>query len=237
MIGVHFTLPDNRWRGPQNVLSTFTFETIQVTYPSVNNINIAPVFRNIVEIRIGTMLEKTLKEMAYELAPIGIVVTENRIIRSCNNCFADMFGYLPDELKDSSFEALYPSNEEFMKIKNIGVEALRDTNQYTDVRIMARRDGTLFWCRVRGYTMTREDPLQNAVWSFADLSDTRPYQGLTTRERQIVMHIGEGRTSKEIARILEISPRTVEVYRAKLLKKFGVKNMAELLQRAGGFPA
>lgn len=182
------------------------------------------------------MSQKSLNELAFEFAPIGIVVTENRIIRSCNICFAEMFGYVPDDLKDRSFETLYPSSEEFAKIKNIGVEPLRTANQYTDERIMARRDGTLFWCRVRGYTMTRDDPLQKAVWSFADLSDVRPYQGLTTRERQIVMHIGEGRTSKEIARILEISPRTVEVYRAKLLKKFRVKNMAELLLRMGGLP-
>jgi len=182
------------------------------------------------------MREKSLNELAFEFAPIGIVMTENRIIRSCNNCFAAMFGYSPNELKDRSFEVLYPSSEEFAKIKNIGVEALRITNQYIDERIMARRDKTLFWCRVRGYTMTRNDPLQNAVWSFADLSDTRPYQGLTTRERQIVMHIGEGRTSKEIARILELSPRTIEVYRAKLLKKFGARNMAELLLHTGGLP-
>lgn len=177
-----------------------------------------------------------LNELAFHLAPIGIVVTENRIIRTCNDCFATMFGYEPDELKDQSFEVLYPSSEEFTKIKNIGVERLRTSNQYTDERIMARRDKSLFWCRVRGHTMTRDDPLKNAVWTFADLSDTRPYQSLTPRERQIVMHVGEGRTSKEIARILEISPRTVEVYRAKLLKKFSVKNMAELLLRAGGLP-
>ena len=40
--------------------------------------------------------------------------------------------------------------------------------------------------------------------------------GLSARERQIVMHLGEGRTSKEIARMLTISPRTVEAYRARL---------------------
>lgn len=182
------------------------------------------------------MPETTLKEMAFDLVPVGIVITENRIIRGCNLYFASMFGYAPDELKDNSFEALYPSSEEFVKIKNIGVEQLRVSNQYSDERIMAHRDGTLFWCRVRGYTMTRDDPLQKAVWSFTDLSDIRPYKGLTIRERQIVMHVGEGRTSKEIARILEISPRTIEIYRAKMLKKFGVKNMAELLLRIGGFP-
>lgn len=74
------------------------------------------------------MSNKSLEEMAYELAPIGIVVTENRVIRTCNKCFADMFGYSIGQLQNSSFEILYPTNEEFLKNKNIGVEALRETN-------------------------------------------------------------------------------------------------------------
>ena len=70
---------------------------------------------------------------------------------------------------------------------------LREKNRYWDERIMARRDGALFWCRVRGRTFTPDDPLQRAVWSFADLSEQRPCQPLTPRERQIVMHAGRGR--------------------------------------------
>jgi DNA-binding CsgD family transcriptional regulator len=59
---------------------------------------------------------------------------------------------------------------------------------------------------------------------------------LTTRERQIVMHLGEGRTSKEIARTLSISPRTVEAYRARLLRKFRAVNVAELVANFGRLP-
>jgi DNA-binding CsgD family transcriptional regulator len=50
------------------------------------------------------------------------------------------------------------------------------------------------------------------------------------------MHLGEGRTSKEIARTLAISPRTVEAYRARLLKKYSAGNVAELLSNLGGIP-
>lgn len=102
---------------------------------------------------------------------------------------------------------------------------------------MARQDGTLFWCRVRGHSLTRDgDPLRRAVWSFADLSETRNVLNLSSRERQIVMHLGEGRTSKEIARMLEISPRTVESYRARLLQKCNANNVAELLSHLSSMP-
>lgn len=183
-----------------------------------------------------TPAETDLAMTAYEHAPIGIVMTENRIIRTCNPAFAQMFGYRRDELVDSSFAILYPSMEEFVRIRDIGVEPLRRYNKYSDERIMARRDGSLFWVRVRGHTLAPDDPLRKAVWSFADLSDYRPVAVLTTRERQIVMHLGEGRTSKEIARTLSISPRTVEAYRARLMRKYGAVNVAELLSHLSTVP-
>jgi PAS domain S-box-containing protein len=172
--------------------------------------------------------------LAYAFAPVGLVITENRVIRDCNNAFAEMFGYSPDELRDQVFAMLYPSDEEFVNIRDRGIRQLRETNTYWDERIMAHRSGRLFWCRVRGHSFTPEDPLMRAVWSFADLSATRPYIPLTRREREIISHLSDGLTSKEIAQKLEISHRTVEVYRAKLLKKFGVSNTGGLFHSLGG---
>lgn len=178
-----------------------------------------------------------LNMLAFEMAPVGIVLTEDRIIRACNPCFARMFRTQREKLIDRSFAILYPTHEEFLKIRNVGVKPLRETGVYSDERIMARADGSLFWCRVRGVTLTESgDPLAKAVWSFADLSRERPVGDLTTRERQIVMHLGEGMTSKQIARLLDISPRTVESYRARLLKKYKAANVAELLSHLGGMP-
>jgi PAS domain S-box-containing protein len=175
--------------------------------------------------------------MAFEHAPIGLVVTESRVIKGCNPAFAEMFGYGVGELLEQSFAMLYPSIEEFERIRDVGVEPLKRSNRYSDERIMARKNGSLFWCRVRGHSLTRDDdPLRRAVWSFADLSETRQVLKLSGRERQIVMHLGEGRTSKEIARMLDISPRTVESYRARLLKKCNASNVAELLSHLSSMP-
>jgi PAS domain S-box-containing protein len=176
--------------------------------------------------------------LAFEHAPVGLVVTESRVIKGCNPAFSQMFGYAVDELVEQSFAILYPSVEEFVRIRDVGVEPLKRDNRYTDERIMARRGGSLFWCRVRGHSLTRDDdPLRRAVWSFADLSQSRQVLNFSARERQIVMHLCEGRTSKEIARMLEISPRTVENYRGRLLKKFNASNVAELLSHLSSMPA
>lgn len=193
---------------------------------------------NIVEIRINEMFQSgDLAALAYHYAPVGLVVTENRVIRDCNHAFAEMFGYAPGELKNQLFSILYPSNEEFVNIRDRGINKLRESNTYWDERIMARKGGALFWCRVRGHSFTPDDPLQRAVWSFADLSEIRPYQDLTRREREIVSHLADGLTSKEIALKLDLSYRTVEVYRAKLLKKFGVTNTSALFHALGGLDA
>lgn len=178
--------------------------------------------------------EGSFAELAFTFAPVGLVVTEMRVIRDCNIAFAEMFGYTRDELRNQMFSILYPSDEEFVNIRDRGVEQLRKTNTYWDERIMARKDAALFWCRVRGHSFTPDDPLARAVWSFADLSAERPYFQLTRREREILSHLSEGLTSKEIALQLNISYRTVEVYRAKLLRKFNVKNTSGLFHSLGG---
>ncbi len=179
-------------------------------------------------------MPKTLDEIAFDLAPIGVVLTENRIIKSCNQTFAHMFGYPREALLDQSFRMLYPSATEFDAIRDVGLQALKSTGQYSDERIMHRRDGTPFWARVRVATPNPDHPLSRAVLSFADISGQRQEVELTPREKQVVMRLGQGHTSKEIARDLGLSPRTIDDYRARLLHKFKVRNLAELLSRIIG---
>ncbi|HEX5091180.1 MAG TPA: response regulator [Burkholderiales bacterium] len=53
---------------------------------------------------------------------------------------------------------------------------------------------------------------------------------LTEREREVLDHLLAGRTSKEIARALSISPRTAEAHRHNLLQKFGAGSAKELVR-------
>jgi len=52
---------------------------------------------------------------------------------------------------------------------------------------------------------------------------------LTEREREVLDHVLAGRTSKETAKALAISPRTAEAHRRNLLRKFGVGSAKELM--------
>lgn len=59
-----------------------------------------------------------------------------------------------------------------------------------------------------------------------------PYGRLTSREREVFHLIAEGHTTKEIARKLDISAKTAENHRARVLDKVGVRNTAELVRYA-----
>lgn len=58
------------------------------------------------------------------------------------------------------------------------------------------------------------------------------YARLSSRERECMAFIASGLTSKEIARELDISPRTVEVHRTHVMHKMGAANLADLLNMA-----
>lgn len=57
-------------------------------------------------------------------------------------------------------------------------------------------------------------------------------QRLTQRERQVMDHVVAGKHNREIAAELGISPRTVEVYKARLMDKLDVRRVADLVRLA-----
>jgi DNA-binding CsgD family transcriptional regulator len=70
---------------------------------------------------------------------------------------------------------------------------------------------------------------------FEDISTRRRVAGgLTAREREIAQHLVTGRTSKQIARLLDLSPRTVEAHRGRLMRKLGAASHGELVARLVG---
>ena len=57
---------------------------------------------------------------------------------------------------------------------------------------------------------------------------------LTPREKDVAMLLNQGLSNKEVARELDCSPRTVEIHRARVLKKLEVRNVAGLVRKLVG---
>jgi DNA-binding NarL/FixJ family response regulator len=62
----------------------------------------------------------------------------------------------------------------------------------------------------------------------AEPAETR----LTTREREILQLLSEGKSSKEVASVLNISVKTAETHRSNLMGKLGLHNVSELVRYA-----
>jgi RNA polymerase sigma factor (sigma-70 family) len=68
-----------------------------------------------------------------------------------------------------------------------------------------------------------------------DLESRQPHsalEGLSPREVQVLRLVAEGKTSKEIANLLDLSEQTVRSYRKTMMRKLGVNNVAGLTQLA-----
>lgn len=55
------------------------------------------------------------------------------------------------------------------------------------------------------------------------------YELLTEREREVLQLLAEGKSNKEVAAVLQLSPYTVETHRTNLTQKLGLHNTAEIV--------
>lgn len=157
--------------------------------------------------------------LAFELAPIGLVLSRQRVIVDCNQRLCEMFGATREQLVGQSFRVLYPSTDEFERTGARIAPLLGRGGTYADDRIMRR-------------ALRPEAPHEAGIWSFEDLSAQRPVRAeLTPREREVAALVMDGKSAKQIGRLLGISHRTVEVYRASLMRKYGAATTAELVHR------
>ena len=173
-------------------------------------------------------------QLAFDLAPVGLALSRNRTIVDCNQHLCEMFGISRVLLVGQSFQVLYPSAAEYERLGDRMRPILNAQGHYADDRVMKRASGETFWCHVSGRALNRSAPHESGIWSFEDMSARRAVKTeLTPREREVAAHLisGNGQTSKEIARTLGISHRTVEVYRARLMRKYKAATTVDLVHK------
>ena len=174
--------------------------------------------------------------LAFTMAPVGLVLSRNRVIVDCNAYLCEMFGAVREQLINQSFQVLYPSADEFQRTGERITPILNRHGTYADDRIMKRFDGRFkgqtFWCHVTGRALNREVPHESGIWCFEDLSASRTVKAdLTPREREVAAYLMQGLTSKQTGKLLTISHRTVEIYRARLMRKYQAVTAADLVHK------
>lgn len=176
---------------------------------------------------------------AFDHAPIGLALSRQRLMIDCNREFLAMFRAEREQIIGRSFEVLYPSADEFERTGSRIATQLDGQGRYADERVMKRLGpgpsvdtGELFWCHVSGRALDAQDPHAAGIWAFEDLSARRVLKfELTPREREVAALLITGMTSKAMGKQLGISPRTVDVFRARLIRKTGAATTPELVNR------
>src|SRR6185295_15960051 len=62
-----------------------------------------------------------------------------------------------------------------------------------------------------------------------ETGELSPLDSLSSRERQVLQLVVEGKSSAEIAARIHLSPKTVDTYRSRLMKKLGIGDLASLV--------
>ncbi|HDS1735419.1 helix-turn-helix transcriptional regulator [Pseudomonas sp. BP8] len=168
--------------------------------------------------------------------PVAVIIARHRVILNCNIRALKMFRADEAQIIGASFAVLYPEQKDFETAAEHFGPLLSRHADFEDDRLMRRLDGTHFWVTVRGYGFIEDNPYELAAWVFTEAANKeqavfRDRVSLTARERDVAALLVDGLTSKEAARNLGISPRTVDIHRASLLRKYSVSSTQELIRR------
>src|SRR5947207_14482437 len=109
-------------------------------------------------------------ESIFKYAPVGMCVSDQRVIHACNDALAAMFAYVPDALAGQSFQVLYPTQDEYLRTGDRIIPIMNAKGRYSDERIMRRANGELFWCHVTGRALDPALPLGAGISTFEHLS-------------------------------------------------------------------
>ncbi|MDH3318876.1 MAG: EAL domain-containing protein [Betaproteobacteria bacterium] len=104
---------------------------------------------------------------------IGIAFTRDRKFFLCNPKFAELFGWLPEELIGQPGEVVYPSQESYEALGRIAVPVLSAGKQVDLDWEMRRKDGTTFLARMIAKSIDPSDARRGTVWIVDDVTSSR----------------------------------------------------------------
>lgn len=172
-------------------------------------------------------------ELAFLHGPHATVLLKNRMIIGASLMVERVFGWKPAELQGQSMKVLYPAQTDFEIIGRRAYRALAQDDWYSDERFMRRKNGEIVWMEGSGRAVDRDNPTEWTIWSYRPLENApaRFPSLLTPAEKMVAHYLANGFSSKEIALALRRSPRTIEVHRANMMRKMGVRNSSELVRK------
>jgi PAS domain S-box-containing protein len=127
-------------------------------------------------VRDVTQMERDRLEQAAILdnASVGIAFTRNRRFALANARFEEMFGWPRGLIQGQPGEIVWPSAEDYAEIGRMAGPSLGRGEAVELERQMRRRDGSLFWCFLRGRAIDSLNPADGGtIWIAEDITQRR----------------------------------------------------------------
>ncbi|WP_397473952.1 PAS domain S-box protein [Pusillimonas sp.] len=131
--------------------------------------------------------------LVLENTIVGIAYMRHRRFIWANARMAEIFGYEPDELRGQAVRRLYARQEDYNEVGRLMQGPLTD-GFHTHERALAKKDGSLIWCKVSGRPLAPEDPLSPSIWVVQDHSEKKQAEDALRRLNQQLEHAIQMRT-------------------------------------------
>jgi DNA-binding NarL/FixJ family response regulator len=85
---------------------------------------------------------------------------------------------------------------------------------------------------MRGRSYVTPLVTEGLVGSFMDAANRKPSHDLTPRQREVLQLLAEGHSMKQVAALLNVTPRTVAFHKYRMMEQLNIRSNAELIQFA-----
>jgi PAS domain S-box-containing protein len=215
------------------VLGTFAMYYDAPRLPTQEHTQVIDMAIQMARVAIDAKRDEDLLRMVFEAEPGGMLITDlSGQISRVNQAFADTLGYTAAELHGMSIAGITEEGDAAALVVDLLSHGRKEVLSNRRYRT---KSGTIVWTRER--SALRFDPsgaprfvLTHVDW--ANEAENNPLAALSRREREVLMGVIGGRTSKEIAAGLGIAPASVDTYRRRIMLKLGVRDLPGLVRFA-----
>ncbi len=133
----------------------------------------------VLNVRDVSEIERTRQEQQAILqnASIGIAFTRDRVFLHANPRMEEIFGWPLGTMTGQSGAVVWCNDEDYQRIGREAGPVLARGEAFETESLMARRDGSTLWCRVRGRAVDRVHPAQGGtIWIVEDITERKRFE-------------------------------------------------------------